>query len=236
MLSHGAYCLMKMWSLLLQAMKVVGIKAHTENDKGQVLLDLYIRWSFIYELLDLKTKSVSLLLRRCWQFFFCFFSYVGNVEINVEVKKYFCKAGVKGIQVCWAESGLRKASSPQSSQTCPALLCLQLHGMMRVILEPLIGDVPIVGAVTMFFIKRPVCPSVLISARPYIPSNITNPNIVIFGLRAIDFSCILIILHFSFFLPRNWTSIGLVWLICWIFLDLSESCWNYPLWGYQAHK
>uniref|UniRef100_A0A8C2X5L7 Extended synaptotagmin 1 n=1 Tax=Cyclopterus lumpus TaxID=8103 RepID=A0A8C2X5L7_CYCLU len=50
--------------------------------------------------------------------------YVGNVEIDVEVKRYFCKAGVKGIQ---------------------------LHGMMRVILEPLIGDVPIVGAVTMFF-------------------------------------------------------------------------------------
>uniref|UniRef100_A0A665X8F9 Extended synaptotagmin-like protein 1b n=1 Tax=Echeneis naucrates TaxID=173247 RepID=A0A665X8F9_ECHNA len=84
-----------------KAMKVVGIKAHTENDKGQVLLDLYI-------------------------------NYVGNAEINVEVKRYFCKAGVKGIQ---------------------------LHGMMRVILEPLIGDVPIVGAVTMFFIQRPVCPS-----------------------------------------------------------------------------
>lgn len=78
-------------------MKVVGVKAHTENDKGQILLDVYI-------------------------------SYVGNVEINVEVKRYFCKAGVKGIQ---------------------------LHGMMRVILEPLIGDVPIVGAVTMFFIQRP---------------------------------------------------------------------------------
>ncbi|TRY55276.1 hypothetical protein DNTS_015755 [Danionella cerebrum] len=31
----------------------------------------------------------------------------------------------------------------------------KLHGMMRVILEPLIGDVPIVGAVTMFFIQRP---------------------------------------------------------------------------------
>ena len=41
--------------------------------------------------------------------------------------------------------------------TC-LLLCLKLHGMMRVILEPLIGDVPIVGAVSMFFIKRPVCP------------------------------------------------------------------------------
>uniref|UniRef100_A0AAQ6A7Y9 Extended synaptotagmin-like protein 1b n=1 Tax=Amphiprion ocellaris TaxID=80972 RepID=A0AAQ6A7Y9_AMPOC len=78
----------------VKALRVVGIKAHTENDKGQVLLDLY----------------------------------VGNVEINVEVKRYFCKAGVKGIQ---------------------------LHGMMRVILEPLIGDVPIVGAVTMFFIRRP---------------------------------------------------------------------------------
>ncbi|TSZ54736.1 Extended synaptotagmin-1 [Bagarius yarrelli] len=80
-----------------KAMKVVGVKAHTENEKGQVLLDVYI-------------------------------SYVGNVEINVEVKRYFCKAGVKGIQ---------------------------LSGMMRVILEPLIGNVPIVGAITMFFIRRP---------------------------------------------------------------------------------
>uniref|UniRef100_A0A3B4Z4H5 Extended synaptotagmin-1-like n=1 Tax=Stegastes partitus TaxID=144197 RepID=A0A3B4Z4H5_9TELE len=94
-----------------KAMKVVGIKAHTENDKGQVLLDLYI-------------------------------SYVGNVEINVEVKRYFCKAGVKGIQ---------------------------LHGMMRVILEPLIGDVPIVGAVTMFFIRRPVGPSTVTSVCSFQP-------------------------------------------------------------------
>uniref|UniRef100_UPI00398F4EE9 extended synaptotagmin-1 n=1 Tax=Pristiophorus japonicus TaxID=55135 RepID=UPI00398F4EE9 len=56
-------------------------------------------------------------------------SYIGDCEINVEVKKYFCKAGVNGIQ---------------------------LHGMLRVILEPLIGDMPLVGAVTMFFIRRPV--------------------------------------------------------------------------------
>uniref|UniRef100_A0A672LDX6 Extended synaptotagmin 1 n=1 Tax=Sinocyclocheilus grahami TaxID=75366 RepID=A0A672LDX6_SINGR len=55
-------------------------------------------------------------------------SYAGDVEINVEVKKYFCKAGVKGVQ---------------------------LHGRLRVILEPLIGDVPLVGAITMFFIRRP---------------------------------------------------------------------------------
>ncbi|XP_073679278.1 extended synaptotagmin-1 [Garra rufa] len=80
-----------------KAMKVVGVKAYTEHDKRQVILDLYI-------------------------------SYAGDVEINVEVKKYFCKAGVKGIQ---------------------------LHGKLRVILEPLIGDVPLVGAITMFFIRRP---------------------------------------------------------------------------------
>ncbi|KAI4892906.1 hypothetical protein NFI96_021485, partial [Prochilodus magdalenae] len=47
-----------------KAVKVVGVKAYTEHDKRQVLLDLYI-------------------------------SYAGNVEINVEIKKYFCKAGVK---------------------------------------------------------------------------------------------------------------------------------------------
>lgn len=28
-----------------------------------------------------------------------FHSYVGDVEINVEVKRYFCKAGVNGMQV-----------------------------------------------------------------------------------------------------------------------------------------
>lgn len=80
-----------------KAMKVAGVKAYTEHDKRQVILDLYI-------------------------------SYAGDVEINVEVKRYFCKAGVKGIQ---------------------------LHGKLRVILEPLIGDIPLVGAVTMFFIRRP---------------------------------------------------------------------------------
>ncbi|KAA0707115.1 Extended synaptotagmin-1 [Triplophysa tibetana] len=80
-----------------RAIEVAGVKAYTEHDKRQVILDLYI-------------------------------SYAGDVEINVEVKRYFCKAGVKGIQ---------------------------LHGKLRVILEPLIGDIPLVGAVTMFFIRRP---------------------------------------------------------------------------------
>lgn len=34
-------------------------------------------------------------------------SYVGDVQIDVEVKKYFCKAGVKGMQV-----GLTSGSLP----------------------------------------------------------------------------------------------------------------------------
>lgn len=33
---------------------------------------------------------------------------------------------------------------------------VQLQGMLRVILEPLIGQAPLVGGVTMFFIRRPV--------------------------------------------------------------------------------
>ncbi|XP_075708253.1 extended synaptotagmin-1 [Rhinoderma darwinii] len=81
-----------------KAPKVIGVKAHTEMDKKQIILDLNL-------------------------------SYVGDMEIDVEVKKYFCKAGVNGVQ---------------------------LHGMMRVILEPLIGDVPIIGAITIFFIRRPM--------------------------------------------------------------------------------
>ncbi|XP_056418289.1 extended synaptotagmin-1 [Hyla sarda] len=81
-----------------KAPKVIGVKAHTEMDKKQIILDLNL-------------------------------SYVGDMEIDVEVKKYFCKAGVKGVQ---------------------------LHGMVRVILEPLIGDVPIIGAITLFFIRRPM--------------------------------------------------------------------------------
>ncbi|KAM9302465.1 extended synaptotagmin-2-A-like, partial [Gastrophryne carolinensis] len=53
--------------------------------------------------------------------------YNGDCEINVEVKK-LCKAGVKGVQV---------------------------HGTLRVILGPLLSDVPFIGAVTFFFIQKP---------------------------------------------------------------------------------
>ncbi|KYO28716.1 extended synaptotagmin-1 [Alligator mississippiensis] len=55
-------------------------------------------------------------------------SYAGDIQIDVEVKKFFCKAGVKG---------------------------MQLHGTLRVILEPLLGEAPLVGALSLFFIRRP---------------------------------------------------------------------------------
>ncbi|XP_072307060.1 extended synaptotagmin-2-A isoform X2 [Eucyclogobius newberryi] len=56
-------------------------------------------------------------------------SFVGNTEIDVDVKRYYCKAGIKSIQI---------------------------HGMLRVVMEPLLGDIPLVGALSLFFIKKPL--------------------------------------------------------------------------------
>ncbi|XP_069509863.1 extended synaptotagmin-1 [Ambystoma mexicanum] len=55
-------------------------------------------------------------------------SFASDMEINCEVRKFFATFGLKG---------------------------LKLHGTLRIILEPLIGDMPLVGAMTMFFIRRP---------------------------------------------------------------------------------
>lgn len=174
-------------------------------------------YPLVFGCASLSRLCIAALMRHCcrWHFCSCIPSYVGNVEIDVEVKRYFCKAGVKGIQVCLTFQAstyyltvLRSDVSSiqrccpsemytvfhsvsiyqQFSQTSSLLLCLQLHGMMRVILEPLIGDVPIVGAVTMFFIKRPVRPSTLTSIRPPIPVTIMYLSIVSDAFHAIDFS------------------------------------------------
>ncbi|XP_016406923.1 extended synaptotagmin-2-like [Sinocyclocheilus rhinocerous] len=56
-------------------------------------------------------------------------SFVGNTEIDVDVKRYYCRAGIKSIQ---------------------------LHGVLRVILEPLLGSMPLVGALSLFFLKKPL--------------------------------------------------------------------------------
>ncbi|XP_061095644.1 extended synaptotagmin-2-A isoform X2 [Conger conger] len=56
-------------------------------------------------------------------------SFVGNTEIDVDIKRYYCRAGIKSIQ---------------------------LHGVLRVIMEPLLGDMPLVGALSLFFLKKPL--------------------------------------------------------------------------------
>ncbi|XP_036374583.1 extended synaptotagmin-2-like isoform X2 [Megalops cyprinoides] len=56
-------------------------------------------------------------------------SFVGNTEIDVDIKRYYCRAGIKSIQ---------------------------LHGVLRVIMEPLLGDMPLVGALSVFFLKKPL--------------------------------------------------------------------------------
>uniref|UniRef100_A0A7N6BZD6 Extended synaptotagmin-like protein 2b n=1 Tax=Anabas testudineus TaxID=64144 RepID=A0A7N6BZD6_ANATE len=58
-------------------------------------------------------------------------SFVGNTEIDVDIKRYYCKAGIKSIQI---------------------------HGVLRVVMEPLLGDMPLVGALSLFFLKKPVSP------------------------------------------------------------------------------
>ncbi|XP_053569804.1 extended synaptotagmin-2 isoform X2 [Bombina bombina] len=82
-----------------QPLRVNGVKVYTENVDKRQII------------LDLQI------------------SYVGNCEIDLEIKRYFCRAGIKSIQ---------------------------LHGTMRVILEPLIGDIPIIGALSIFFLRKPL--------------------------------------------------------------------------------
>ncbi|XP_055059229.1 extended synaptotagmin-2 isoform X3 [Misgurnus anguillicaudatus] len=55
-------------------------------------------------------------------------NFVGNTEIDVDIKKYYCRAGIKSIQ---------------------------LNGLLRVIMDPLLGDMPLIGALSVFFLKKP---------------------------------------------------------------------------------
>uniref|UniRef100_A0A673LT11 Extended synaptotagmin-2-like n=1 Tax=Sinocyclocheilus rhinocerous TaxID=307959 RepID=A0A673LT11_9TELE len=66
---------------------------------------------------------------KCFNIYLFFYSFVGNTEIDVDVKRYYCRAGIKSIQ---------------------------LHGVLRVILEPLLGSMPLVGALSLFFLKKPL--------------------------------------------------------------------------------
>ncbi|XP_036987796.2 extended synaptotagmin-2 isoform X1 [Artibeus jamaicensis] len=82
-----------------QPLRINGVKVYTENVDKRQII------------LDLQV------------------SFVGNCEIDLEIKRYFCRAGVQSIQI---------------------------HGTMRVILEPLIGDMPLVGALSIFFLRKPL--------------------------------------------------------------------------------
>uniref|UniRef100_A0A6Q2YQM1 Extended synaptotagmin-like protein 2b n=1 Tax=Esox lucius TaxID=8010 RepID=A0A6Q2YQM1_ESOLU len=85
-------------------LRINGVKVYTENvDKRQII------WLAI----ELNVCRV----------------FVGNTEIDVDVKRYYCKAGIKSIQ---------------------------LHGVLRVVMEPLLGDMPLVGALSLFFLKKPL--------------------------------------------------------------------------------
>ncbi|TNN59257.1 Extended synaptotagmin-2 [Liparis tanakae] len=56
-------------------------------------------------------------------------SFVGNTEIDVDIKKFYCRAGIKSIQ---------------------------LQGTVRVVMEPLLGDMPLIGALSVFFVQKPL--------------------------------------------------------------------------------
>lgn len=52
-------------------------------------------------------------------------SYVGDIQIDVEVKKYFCKAGVKGMQVGQMSGG------PHKRRLCPKFPQIWASGRLQ---------------------------------------------------------------------------------------------------------
>lgn len=124
------------------------MKAYThEVDQKEVVLDLDIRW----------VTAHFLLLEHPHRWPGCAVhppSYLGDADIDALVKEPIT-AGIKGLKV-----GISVTKSRVLVDVCQrwTLLCwiFQLTGMLRVILEPLIGVAPLVGGVTFFFIRRPV--------------------------------------------------------------------------------
>lgn len=88
-------------------------------------------------------------------------SYEGDVDIDAVVKEPIT-AGVKGLKVGVSSFFIFCLPLIMINIICVHCSCkklswiFQLKGMLRVILEPLIGDAPLVGGITFFFIRRPV--------------------------------------------------------------------------------
>ncbi|XP_041751951.1 extended synaptotagmin-2-B isoform X4 [Coregonus clupeaformis] len=112
-------------------LRVNGVKVYTENvDKRQIIMDLEI-------------------------------SFVGNTEIDVDIKKYYCRAGIKSIQVnCISLESLSHWLQDCQGGIVANPLCngwlQRLHGVLRVVMEPLLGDMPLIGALSVFFLKKPL--------------------------------------------------------------------------------
>lgn len=86
--------------LSLQPLRVNGVKVYTENvDKRQIIMDLEIRYTSHALWLNLEILFfISLYIKTIFK---NLFSFVGNTEIDVDIKKYYCRAGIKSIQVCY---------------------------------------------------------------------------------------------------------------------------------------
>lgn len=59
------------------------------------------------------------------------------------------------IDVTWTW-GSSHAKKQKTYLWCFFLFSVQLHGVMRVVMEPLLGDIPLIGALSVFFLKKPV--------------------------------------------------------------------------------
>lgn len=51
-----------------------------------------------------NSTAVQFTKVKCIPLLFFFLSFVGNCEIDLEIKRYFCRAGVKSIQVKYNSS------------------------------------------------------------------------------------------------------------------------------------
>lgn len=71
---------------------------------------------------------------------------------NVSFHEGFFKAQKWGHVVNAAQRSKRRASPLRVF----FFSCVQLHGTLRVVMEPLLGDIPLVGALSVFFLKKPV--------------------------------------------------------------------------------
>lgn len=77
------------------------------------------------------------------------------MDIDAVVKEPIV-AGIKGLKVGVRRYRIFCSAGPSHPVLTDVRRVFQMEGMMRVILEPLIGDAPLVGGVTFFFIRRPV--------------------------------------------------------------------------------